>query len=241
MADERRYREGEAEEIFALAVRSDSTTPLALSGERDLTLAELQEIGREAGIEPRRIAEAAQALETRGKLLPQRRSLGMPVSVGRVVQLPEPLTDREWDIVVAELRDTFAATGRVQAQGGAREWANGNLRVLLEPTESGQQLRLSTLNWRLLSLNRMGVVGLTTALVLLTILIPDMLSASGLTIGAVIKLLPTLILGGAGAVVLAWNRFSLPRWAEERESQMEHIAARVRAMVEEPRSDGSGT
>ena len=241
MADERRYREEEAEEIFALAVRSDPTSPSALSGGSGLTLSELQEIGQEAGIDPRRIVEAAQALDTRGRLLPQRRFLGTPVSVGRVVQLSRPLTDREWDLVVADLRDTFAATGRVDDQGGAREWANGNLRVILEPSESGHQLRLSTLNGRLLSLDRMGVVALTAALVLLTILVPEMLSASGLTIRAIINLLPTLILGGAGAGILVWNRFSLPRWADERAAQMQHIAGRARALVEEPRSHEPGT
>ncbi len=78
-------------------------------------------------------------------------------------------------------------------------------------------------------------------IVTLMILVPNLLSASGVTIEALIKLLPTFLLGGAGAGVLAWNRLSLPRWADERELQMEQIAARVRALVEEPRSDESGT
>ena len=173
--------------------------------------------------------------------MPRRTFLGIPVSVGRTVELPRALTDREWEIVVADLRDTFAATGQIGSQGGAREWANGNLRVLLEPTESGHRLRLSTLNKRLRFLSSLGVVELVIGLVLLTILVPIMLSTSVPTMEAIFKLLPSLILAGAGIGALAWTRYSLPRWARERESQMEDIAARVRALVGEPGPEESGS
>ena len=36
------------------------------------------------------------------------------------------------------------ARGHLSEEGPFRQWTNGNLQALLEPTESGQQLRLKT-------------------------------------------------------------------------------------------------
>lgn len=235
MADERRYREDEVAEILDLALRPDEDWRPATT--RDgLTLREIQEIGHEAGIDPQRIAASALVLQSRGEIRRGRSFLGMPVSVGRVVELPRALTDREWEIVVADLRDTFAAPGQVGSQGAAREWANGNLRVLLEPTESGHRLRLSTMNRRLRFLGSVGAAELIAGLAFLAILVPAALS-EGLTSDALIWMIPSLVVAGAGVGFLAWTRFSLPRWAVERESQMEQIAARVRALVDKSRGE----
>ena len=98
-----------------------------------MTLSELQEVGREVGVTPERIAEAALVVDTRAEVLPHRTVMGAPVSVGQMVELPRALTDREWEVLVGELRVTFAATGRVTSQGGVREWSNGNLRRIRKP------------------------------------------------------------------------------------------------------------
>ena len=121
MADERKYREEEVKEIFDLATNRDDFGRAAVADEGGLTLAELQEVGLEVGVEPGRIADAALALETRRGVLPRRTSLGMPVSVGRVIELPRAVTDREWEVLVAEFRETFGARGQVTSHGGVRE------------------------------------------------------------------------------------------------------------------------
>lgn len=232
MPNERRYRDDEVEEILDLAVRSEEGRVAPTSSQHGLSLGEIQEIGREAGIEAERIAEAAAVVESRREVLPPRTWLGMPVSVGRMVDLPRALTDREWDILVADLRDTFGATGRVGAQGGAKEWRNGNLRVLLEPTESGHRLRLSTLHGRATAASRFGVVFIIMALVMAVVLVPDLIAAAPASWRAVLQaLLPQVILGGGGIAMLAWSRATLPGWALEREAQMERIAARARSMA----------
>ncbi len=68
MTDERRYQEREIREIFK---RAASQEELGSTG-HDLTLAELQEIGRGVGLEPSRIAHAAAALDTQREVLPRR-------------------------------------------------------------------------------------------------------------------------------------------------------------------------
>jgi len=62
----RRYGDDEVREIFNLATTggtADRSLPAESGG---LTLDELQHIGREAGIEPARVAEAAATLDARG-------------------------------------------------------------------------------------------------------------------------------------------------------------------------------
>jgi hypothetical protein len=238
MADERRYREEEVKEIFDLAVSRDEVERLVVSDEDGLTLAEIQEVGLEVGMEPKRIAAAASALDTRRELLPRRTSLGMPVSVGRVIELPRAVTDREWEVLVAELRETFAARGQVTSRGGVREWTNGNLHAFLEPTETGHRLRLRTHKGGAMALNRTGAAGLAIGLILLTVLV---LTGDLLTMRGIISIVPPLILAGMGGGALALNGLSLPRWAREREGQMEYIAGRVRSLIgERPQEEESG-
>ena len=60
---ERKYREEEVKEIFDLAASAGDVGLPPVSDDRGLTLAELQEVGLEVGMEPGRIAEAALAVD----------------------------------------------------------------------------------------------------------------------------------------------------------------------------------
>ncbi len=222
MPDERRYREDEVAEIFETAASRPRRGANALSTGEGLTLAELQAIGSEVGMSPEGIAEAAAALELRRGGL-RRTELGMPVSVGRTVDLPRAPTDREWAMLVAEMRETFHARGRDASQSGLREWRNGNLHALVEPTEVGYRLRLGTTKGDAVGFNRMGAGVLVMALVALLVL-----WLSGGLPEAVF--LPTMLaLMGGGA--LGYNAMRLPGWAGEREEQMERIAARALVLL----------
>ncbi len=226
MADERKYREDEIREIFALATSADGASLPALADQEGLTLGELQEVGREVGLAPERVADAAATLDVRSETLPRRTSLGAPVSVGRVVELPRAATDREWQFLVAELRETFGAKGQVTSHGDIREWTNGNLHAVLEQTEAGHRLRLGTHKGDATEVTAIGAIFLVMALILVAIM-----AIAGKT--GVALILPALFaLTGGGS--LAWNFLRLPRWADEREHQMEHIAGRARALLEAP-------
>lgn len=231
MTDERKYREEEVKEIFDLAVSGAEGRGPSASDEGGLTLAELQQVGLEVGVEPGRIAEAARALEARREVLPRRTALGMPVSVGRIVELPRALTEREWELLVSELRETFGARGRVASHGGIREWSNGNLHAFLEPTEAGHRLRLRTTKGSAIAMNRAGVAGMVMGAILLAMVL---FVGGVLTVRGLVSLMPALMLLGMGGGALTLNALTLPRWAHEREGQMEYIAARVAAIVAEP-------
>jgi len=229
MTDERRYQEEEIREIFALAASDEDSRRPSLSSAEGLTLAELQEIGSEVDLAPERIAQAASALEVRGSVLPRRTHLGMPISVGRIVDLPRSPTDREWELLVTELRETFNARGKVTSHGSLREWTNGNLHAYVEPTETGHRLRMGTLKGSARALPWLGVGGLGIFALAIA-------RASGSS--SLVELLPVLIMLGLGGAAWALSLFRLPRWAREREEQMDHIATVAQALIgSEPKGE----
>ena len=228
MTDERRYGEEEVAEIFEAAATRRASEGRALTTGDGLTLAELQTIGGEVGIAPEAIAEAAAALDLRRGAAPRRTHLGMPVSVGRTVTLPRAPTDREWELLVAELRETFGAHGKDRSHGGLRAWTNGNLHAYVEPTDAGHRLRLGTTKSNGIALGRMGIAGMLAGLFLLAFffLTGELAQNVGLAV----------LFAGMGAAALGSNALRLPRWAHEREEQMEYIAARAKTLIAGPAS-----
>lgn len=219
--EERRYNEAEVQRIIEIATTQQLTSPRP--GPADgLTLSDIQSIGSEVGVDPSSIARAAAALDA-GVARSPRRSLGMPIEVTRAIPLPRAPTDEEWEQLVAELRATFRAKGRVTVQGGLREWSNGNLHAVIEPSAKGYRLRLGTLKGDAMGVNALGFTGLFAgAAVFVSMLL------SGEVQGALV--VPT-IFGAAGVTALLANMVRLPRWAQQRAGQMEHIADRATTMI----------
>src|SRR5579872_4953401 len=100
---ERLYSDDETAAIFKAAAELQQAaltaptggSPAANPGE-GMTLAQLQEIGREVGIPSELVARAANGLERRGRAS-VRRFLGLPIGVGRTVALQRTLTEAEWE------------------------------------------------------------------------------------------------------------------------------------------------
>jgi hypothetical protein len=223
MTDQRRYGETEVAEIFRYAASPRASDGHAPATESGFSLAELQSIGAEAGIAPERVAEAAAELDVHRVAVPRRRThLGMPVAVGRTVDLPRAPTDREWEMLLADLREAFGARGKDRSSGGVRAWTNGNLHAYVEPTEAGYRLRLGSVKGTAVATSQMGVASLIAGLVLSVLLFAEVLDED---------LVVLLVFSLMGAIALAMNAIRLPRWADAREEQMERIAARVRVLI----------
>lgn len=221
MSPERRYREDEIASIFEQAARDRPASQRELSPGNGLTLTELQQIGSEVGIAPESIARAAGAVDRTGQALPVTTYLGLPVGVARTVELPGAMSDEQWDRLVVDLRETFGARGRISRDGSLREWRNGNLYALVEPTESGHRLRLRTRKGNAQSTFVLGFAAFLMMLVLL--LIPAF--AGDLVFDADAMMLALFGAVGLGSTGIAAYRLS--GWAEERGRQMEAIAARA--------------
>jgi hypothetical protein len=229
MTDERRYQDDEVAAIFEAASAPTASNDDDVPAEQGLTLAELQAIGREVGIDPERIAQAAASLQRSRPPIPPRTDLGLPVTAAHVVDIPRPPTDLEWLLVVGDLRQTFGAWGRESSHGETRIWRNHNLHAVVEPTRTGYRLRLGTLKADGLAMNRMGAFGVTMGIVIAIALGGDPAAIPGV-----------LALATMGASAFAFNALRLPRWAQLRERQMRAVADRTLGLLTStPRLDGA--
>src|SRR6185436_16115829 len=125
--------------------------------------------------------------------------LGLPIGVARTVHLNRRLTDEEWERLVVQLREVFNARGRTRSDGSLRQWTNGNLQVLLEPTETGHRLRFGTVH----GAARAAIVAIS--------------SAVGGHFGEALPGIATMLFGGLGMITSGAVR--LPRWARLRQRQ----------------------
>jgi len=219
---ERRFNEAEVSAIFERATEAPRVEQGQTTSGEGMTLAELQAIGREVGIAPERIAAAAQSLDHAPSA--PRRIFGLPMGVERTVELNRRLSDEEWERFVVLLRETFHARGRVAGQGALRQWTNGNLQVLLEPTATGQRVRLRTFKGDGPPRVAGGLAMIGFAATGLAIAI------SGGIIGAPGVLAMLGILGTMGATLVGSAIVSLPKWARLRQQQMEDVAGKLESL-----------
>jgi hypothetical protein len=213
---ERRYGEDEVREILSLATTGDARDQSQVTESAGLTLHDLKRIGQEVGIDPARIADAASKLDTRGKPEVVQRSFGMPVGVSRVDDLPRSPTDREWEQLISLFRSTFGAQGAATTSGGMRQWSHGSLHISVEPTERGEQLRVSTQKEEAILFNGAGVL-----LGGMAILTSAMVAASGKPEKA---LAAGGMFGGMALFSFLANVLQVPGWARKRERQLEEVA-----------------
>ena len=220
---ERRFTEEEVAQIIKHATELEHSDKSLVPSGSGLTLAELEEIGREAGISPDAMHQAVRRLDTSDQST--RRLLGFPIGVGRTVELDRKLTDDEWERVVADLRQTFDARGRIRQEGSLRSWSNGNLQALLEPTPNGQRIRLRTVKG-----NAQTAISAGVAMFVMAGVIAVAALAKG-TIGDASFIARITPLLATGAAIFGAGTLGLPRWARLRRQQMDEIADRVSALL----------
>src|SRR5213592_1068067 len=215
---ERRYNDKEIAAIFRAAAEAQQNPPHDVPRDEGFTLTDLQAIGREVGIPSEAVARAAQALDVRLDAA-SRTFLGLPIGVSRTVDLNRRLTDEEWERLVVQLREVFNARGRTRSDGSLRQWTNGNLQVLLEPTDTGHRLRFGTVHGAARASIGAGIFVLGVAAIV---------AVSGAiwgTLGDAMSGIALMVAAGVGMIVSGALR--LPRWARLRERQMEALATRV--------------
>lgn len=228
MSEERRYQDHEVRKILDLAIGQEDAPVKSISAADGLTLLDLQEVGRQVGVPPDRITQAVATLEGRGEPVPRGTTLGLPTSVGRIVSLPRSPTDREWELLIAELRATFGEKGEVTSHGGLREWSNGTLHAFVEPTDTGHRLRLADSSVAALGGIALGGFFLAFALMIFVVLLGKADPGFRFVVPAFFSLIGGTLVGGSFV--------ALPRWAREQERRMEHIATRAAALLAAPAS-----
>ena len=214
---DRRYSDDEVSAIFARAAEVEDSTPHAVHSREGMNLAQLQQIGREAGIAPELISRAARELDQPpSPAVPS--ILGLPLGVARTVELGRKLSDDEWDRFVVSLRETFNARGHISTQGAFRTWSNGNLHVMLEPSAGGHRVRFRTIKGNARSLIVAGALLLTFTAAILGV---SYFTGGGAFARAAENVGVLGLIGGALAIV---GGVQLPSWARTRRAQMDRLA-----------------
>lgn len=222
-----RYDEEEARRIFELASEESAGGAGTASGAGGMTLAELQAIGREVGLPEDAVARAAATVRGGGAVAPRRSIVGIPVSVGRTAPLPGPLSDRAWELLVVEMRDLFQARGKTESHGRLRQWTNGNLQVLLEPSAEGYQLRMRTTSQRVQArLTGGAVFGAVGSLLLFMQFLAPATDPGDMVVALVMLV--------AGVVLNLFNAVDSRRWADTREEQFARLALRAAELADDP-------
>ena len=218
---DRRYSEDEIASIFKQAAFEHKLSLGKVAHSQGLTLAEIQEIGKEAGIPSEFIDRAAIEFDRDVVKHPHKKTLGFPVSVGRTINLPGNFTNDDWDALVSDLNDTFHAQGEIRVEGSRRRWNVGNLQVLVEPADRGHRLRLQSLNETKRSTLLMSTIfiGMGIFFTLLIAAKGDFLDLSKIVFAASFGLI--------GLGIFGYNAFQLPKWCAERSTQMDGLAKRA--------------
>lgn len=221
MSELRRYDDEQVREIIRRATEADAASVGGATGAgaaEGMTLPQIQDIAREVGLDPIFVARAAaQVGGTGADADPGRRTLGIPISVGHVVDLPARLSDQEWDQMVVRFREIFHARGKVIRDGGLRGWANGNLQILEEPTSTGYRLRMRSVSGNAMNAIAGGAaaIGFGAFILGLTQVGGDLTLLEGLLTGGV--------LSGGGAALLWRAKVGASRWIATRKAQFREL------------------
>ena len=141
-----RYSEDEVALILRRAAELQTRPPGGEAAD-GLTLATLEEIAREAGLDPMLVRRAAAEVEDRRAAVPVHRALGAPARAIVERRLAVEPTRHAYEVLVAELRRTFGTPGETSSLGRTVAWSSAHpgirqITVTVVPRESGTVLRV---------------------------------------------------------------------------------------------------
>lgn len=226
---ERRYSDEEVAVILRRAVDPAADGPEGAPG-RGLTLAELKEIGSEAGIDATRIEEAAGSLTVRRDRAETGSLLGMPTTVQLERRVSATVTKERLPQLLHLIRSEFARQGIVEEVLGGFEWrarsAMGGRYVSIR-SEGGETCI------RVLGNYRDGMLGLGAGVGPIAAAASGALAAA-LGAATVFAVVPAALAGGALAALAPWN------YAFKREERTLHrvLDALVAQASDEAPDDG---
>lgn len=122
---ERRYNENELAEILRVAAKGQSATPSSGEESTGYSLAEIERLAAEVGIDPKQVGIAAQGLGAKPQTTKGLRLLGGTDRHVLERTIQGTLNDIGWEETVGELRTFFEGSGSTSAFGSSREWVGG--------------------------------------------------------------------------------------------------------------------
>ena len=218
----RQFTEEEAQRVFA---RLAELQGQGHGGTGTLSLGELEEAARAAGLDASLVSRAVADLDAPPE---RRRTLfGAPVDVVQSRVIPGALTDDVWADMVGVIRAEFAATGMAGELGRTREWThisggskNGvTTRVSAEPTADGTRVTVSrSVRDAVLGFSLAGGIQLMMALMFVVI---------ALASGEIEMFIPAGIMLLIGLVFAGGTQVGTRMWAKHRSEQFDRLLDRL--------------
>ncbi len=217
----RRFTEEEARRIFARVAERQRAGAGADAG---LSLEELEEAARAAGLDATLIAAAAAELDT----APDERTIaGAPVEVARSRIVPGVIDDDTWGQMVASARREFGDAGMAGQIGRLLEWTiisggtkNGTVtRLTAEPTADGTRVTLSkSIHEAIKGLTIAVTIQASLAVLFVTLFLAGVDSEMWI---------PALIMGLIGAALETGSQVGSRVWHRQTAGRFESILDRM--------------
>ena len=227
MSTGRRYTEHEIHALFERAAeRQEQARRAEAASAGGLTLDELQRIGRETGIAPEHIAEAAVELAAAGPTRPAGKVLGVPVEVRRTRAVATPVTDEAWERMVADLRKTFKQPGVAGRVGRVREWATTTeenrmpVRVSVTPEDGGAHVTIE-------QSMRSSALGLTAAAATFAVVALLFGVLFAVTDTEPVMMVMTAVFAATALLMFGGSRLGFGMYATRQAERFEHALDRL--------------
>lgn len=147
----RSFSEDDAQRIFALAAERQQAAKTEVRPQ--LTLADLEEAGQAAGLDPAHIRAAAADLLRPDRLPVHRKFLGVPTEIRRTQVFAEPLSPATRQKLLGAVRHTFGTEGVLTELENGFEWAStakpnqAPFRVFVEEEGAGSRVTFERNKW----------------------------------------------------------------------------------------------
>lgn len=241
MSTGRRYTEHEIHALFERAAeRQEQARRAEAASEGGLTLEELQRIGRETGIAPEHIAEAAVELAAAGPTRLAGNVLGVPVEVRRTRAVAVPVTDEAWEQMVADLRKTFKQPGVAGRVGRVREWVTTTeenrmpVRVSVTPEDGGTHVTIE-------QSMRSSALGLTAAAATFAVVALLFGVLFAVTDAEPVMMVMTAVFATTALLMFGGSRLGFGMYAERQAERFEHTLDRLDLIARDAASQGEST
>jgi hypothetical protein len=223
----RRYGEREFALILRRAMEMQQTVPRG-DGERALSLADIQQIASEVGIDPRHVRAAA--MEVAGGVVERRfHWFGGPSSMEMRETASREVAPERWEDLVRVMRSTFGDVGKTGQLGTSLEWSHHNGDVALElvsVTPRGGRTELAV------SSHHAGMIGLIYLPGGLVSLFAALLAASVSVRFGVPVAGAAAIGGGVVLGVLTATRAFVGVFVRKRRERIRTLLDRLRELIE---------
>ena len=217
--ERRPFRRGELAPLIRRA--SELQESARDAGEGASSLAEIEGIAAEVGIDPRHLRQAAVELRA-DPASPAIRLLGGPFQLHRRSVIGGSITDEQWELIVRRLRTLTGSTGTTDRVGGTREWRHVAKDMDMTLTETLVSVRpgadSSTIEVR------QTYRGAAFTAYLMGLVLGGTAAGIYLDGAALSELANTLIVGGSGMGGVAMARAWVAGWSRRQRRRLDDFS-----------------